>query len=250
MRRLCDFTSARVDLPLAGGSLAVAPLLNLRLAHARAKDAVHLPLDVHSLSRDLLERNWPCVYLRTQAKNRNEYLRRPDLGRRLSKVSQAALPPLAGKAAYAFVVADGLSALAVHRHALSTLNAAFRKLDWTPDSAHPIFLVEQARVAIGDAIGEAIGADLAVVLLGERPGLSSPDSLGIYLTWSPRIGRSDAERNCISNIHANGLSYELAAHKFAFLAREAQSRKLTGVALKENAGELLSMDSGERSISE
>ena len=250
MRNLREFTSARVDLRLAGESLATEPLLELRLAHARARDAVHLPLDALALAQEFAERGWPCVHLNSRAKSRDEYLRRPDYGRQLSEQSRAILSSLPSGPHYAFIVADGLSALAIHRHGAPLLAAVFRGLEWKPDVDHPIFVVQQGRVAIGDAIGEAIGAELSIVLIGERPGLSSPDSMGIYITWAPRMGRTEAERNCISNIHANGLSYELAAHKLLFLIREAQRRKLTGVALKETAGQLLSMDNGQRSISE
>jgi ethanolamine ammonia-lyase small subunit len=239
-----------VDLPTAGDSIATAPLLELRLAHARARDAVHLPLDAHSLSLEFHRRGWPSLLLQSQAMTRDEYLRRPDLGRVLSTESKQALSSFARSCPFAFIVADGLSALAIDRHAALLLAAVFTRLGWNPDSTRPVFIAQQARVATGDAIGETIGAELAIVLIGERPGLSSPDSLGIYITWEPRIGRTDAERNCISNIHANGLSYEMAAHKLAFLVAETQRRKLTGVALKESAGELLSMNHGQRSIPE
>jgi ethanolamine ammonia-lyase small subunit len=250
MRTLRDYTCARVDLPTAGDSLATSPLLDLRLAHARARDAVHLPLDVHSLSQSFSARAWSCLLLQTAVNSRDEYLRRPDLGRQLSENASAILSLLPTPSQFAFVVADGLSALAVHRHATALLEIVFPQLSHQPDQHHPIFIVQQGRVAIGDAIGQQICADLSVVLIGERPGLSSPDSLGVYLTWAPRAGRSDAERNCISNIHANGLSYELAAHKLIFLIREAQRLKLSGISLKETAGQLLSMNNGQRSISE
>ncbi|HEX4748011.1 MAG TPA: ethanolamine ammonia-lyase subunit EutC [Bryobacteraceae bacterium] len=249
MRTLRDFTSARVDLPTAGNSIATAPLLELRLAHARARDAVHLPLDASSLSLDFRQRGWPSLVLQSQAKTRDAYLRRPDRGRVLSAESREALSRFAQSRPFAFIAADGLSALAVDRHAAPLLAAVFTRLDYNPDAAHPVFIAQQARVAIGDVIGECIGAELAIVLIGERPGLSSPDSLGIYITWAPRTGRTEAERNCLSNVHANGLSYEMAAHKLAFLVTEAKRRKLTGVALKESAGELLSMNNGQRSLS-
>lgn len=250
LRPLRDFTLARVDLATAGDSLATAPLLDLRLAHARARDAVHSPLDVHSLSQNFSEHGWPSLVLETRAKNREEYLRCPDLGRQLNENASSAFDLIAAPCPYALVVADGLSALAVHRHAAPLLGALFERLNHQPDEAHPLFMVQQGRVAIGDAIGQLIRAELSIVLIGERPGLSSPDSLGVYLTWAPQMGRTDAERNCISNIHANGLSYELAAHKLCFLISEAQRLKLTGVALKETAGQLLSIKSGQRSLSE
>ncbi|MBV8895275.1 MAG: ethanolamine ammonia-lyase subunit EutC [Acidobacteriaceae bacterium] len=246
LTRLRDFTSARVDLPVAGESLATAPLLDLRLAHARARDAVHLPLDTLSLSQNFAEQGWPSRVLQSRANNREDYLRRPDLGRQLNENASAALDLLAAACRYAFVIVDGLSALAVHRHAAPLLDALFQRLSYRPDEAHPLFIVQQGRVAIGDAIGQLVRAELSVVLVGERPGLSSPDSLGVYLTWAPHMGRTDAERNCVSNIHANGLSYEMAAQKLTYLMREAQRRKLTGVALKEASGQLLSSPAAER----
>jgi ethanolamine ammonia-lyase small subunit len=205
-----------------------------------------LPLDAHSLSQNFAERGWPWLLLQAGVSNRDEYLRRPDLGRQLSENASKALSVLPAACRYAIVVADGLSALAVHRHGAALLDAVFSRFDYQPDQDHPVFIVQQGRVAIGDAIGEQIRADLSIVLIGERPGLSSPDSLGVYLTWAPQMGRTDAERNCISNIHANGLSYELAAHKLLFLIREAQRLKLTGVALKETADRLISSQAAKR----
>jgi ethanolamine ammonia-lyase small subunit len=166
-------------------------------------------------------------------------LRRPDLGRVLSQDSRQFAAKFKGKCDVAFILADGLSARAVERHAASLLEAVFASGVNTPDDARPLWIVERGRVAIGDAIGELIGAAIAVMLIGERPGLSSPDSLGIYLTWAPRSGRTDAERNCISNIHAHGLSYASAAHRLGFLLQEARSRKLSGVQLKNTAPLLL-----------
>ena len=139
-----------------------------------------------------------------------------------------------------FVIVDGLSALAVHRHAVPLLDVVLPKLDW---HIAPVVIAGQGRVAIGDEIGEMLGASLAIVLIGERPGLSSPDSLGVYLTWQPKPGKVEAERNCISNIRTEGLSYELAAHKLLFLMTEARRRKLSGIDLKENAGPLLTKGS-------
>jgi ethanolamine ammonia-lyase small subunit len=232
MRSLRDFTPARVDLGRTGHSLLTSELLDFQLAHAKARDAVHLPLDVNSLVIELKQKNIPCVGLASEANDRSIYLHRPDLGRRLNAASRARLAPLKSNYDAAFVIADGLSALAVHRHALPLLEVVLAQLDWV---IAPVTIVVQGRVAIGDEIGELLGAKLAVVLIGERPGLSSPDSLGIYLTWQPRPGRTDAERNCISNIRAEGLSYELAAHKLLFLMNESRRLKLSGVQLKERA---------------
>ncbi|MBV9764264.1 MAG: ethanolamine ammonia-lyase subunit EutC [Acidobacteriaceae bacterium] len=235
MISLGQYTCARVSLGLAGDSLPTRPLLDYRLAHARARDAVHFPLDAFSLSQELKQRNWSFLATRSAAKNRDEYLRHPDKGRTLDAASATQLAALSGAPPFVFVIADGLSAIAIQRHAIPLLDQAFAALKFIPNDRNPIILVEQGRVAIGDHIGELLRAELSVVLIGERPGLSAPDSLGVYLTWNPKRGRTDAERNCISNIHAQGLSYDLAARKLAFLINEARRRKLTGIGLKETA---------------
>jgi len=173
----------------------------------------------------------PHLLLQSAAPDRATYLRRPDLGRRLSDASRAALTP--GDYDAALVIADGLSAPAVHHHAVPTLQAVAALLaagDW---KLAPLTVVLEGRVAIGDEIGERLRARMVAVLIGERPGLTSPDSLGIYLTWDPRPGRTDAERNCISNVRTEGIGYALAARKLHFLMTEARTRKLSGVALKE-----------------
>jgi len=232
MIRLRDYTSARVELGRAGSSLPTRALLEFQLAHAKARDAVHLPLAVNSLVLELKQKGIDSVSLSSAARNRDEYLKRPDLGRRLSDDSRARLAGLHSEYDAAFVIADGLSALAVHRHAVPLLDLLLRDLDWR---SAPVAVVEQGRIAIGDQIGELLVASMVVVLIGERPGLSSPDSLGAYLTWQPRPGRTDAERNCVSNIRAEGVSYQLASHKLRFLMNESRRLKLSGVRLKENA---------------
>jgi len=232
IKSLRDYTPARVDLGRAGHSLPTRELLDFQLAHAQARDAVHLPLDVTSLA---IELNIPSITLASAARDRTTYLRRPDLGRQLNPDSQERLAKLKSNYDAVFVIADGLSALAVHRHATPLLEAILPNLDW---NIAPVTIVQQGRVAIGDEIGEILGAKLSVVLIGERPGLSSPDSLGIYLTWNPRPGRTDAERNCISNVRTEGLSYTLAAHKLLFLMNESRRLKLSGVPLKESARSL------------
>jgi ethanolamine ammonia-lyase small subunit len=215
-------------LGITGDSLPTQPLLEFRLAHARARDAVHVPLDTPSL---LLEMG-NARLLHSNVKDRDEYLRRPDKGRRLNSES-VEIVKRSESCSVAVVVADGLSALAVHRHAAALLEKL--SLD-----AYPVWIVQQGRVAIGDHIGSLLSAELSIVLIGERPGLSTPDSLGVYLTWNPGLARTDAERNCISNIHEQGLSYEVAAHKLLFLMGEIRRRKLSGVPLKETAAQLLS----------
>ena len=236
MRSLRDYTPARVDLGRTGHSLPTAELLNFQFAHARARDAVHLPLDTNSLPVELRQKGLASIVVASAAPDRATYLRRPDLGRRLNASSREKLAGVKPGYDAVFVIADGLSALAVHRHAVPLLDVVLPKLDW---HIAPVVIACQGRVAIGDEIGEMLGASLAIVLIGERPGLSSPDSLGVYLTWQPKPGKIEAERNCISNIRTEGLSYELAAHKLLFLMTEARRRKLSGVDLKENAGPLL-----------
>ena len=231
-KSLRDYTPARVDLGCTGHSLPTRELLDFQLAHARARDAVHLPLDVNSLAIELKQRQLPFLTLATAAPDRATYLHRPDLGRQLNEDSRRRVAAHSSQYDAAFAIADGLSALAVHRHAVPLLDVVLPNLDWR---IAPIAIVEQARVAIGDEIGELLGAKLVVAIIGERPGLSAPDSLGVYLTWQPRPGRTDAERNCISNIRAEGLSYELAAHKLLFLMNESRRLKLSGVKLKEGA---------------
>lgn len=228
MKRLANYTNARVSLGLAGDSLPTEPLLDYRLAHARARDAVHFPLDTRSLLQEIA-----AILVHSAASDRDEYLRRPDKGRRLNEASACEVAAHKTPSSVAIIIADGLSALAIHRHAVPLLAQIQPHFE-----ASSLWLVEQGRVAIGDHIGELLEADMSIVLIGERPGLSSPDSLGIYLTWQPRIGRTDAERNCISNIHGQGLSYEFATHKLLFLANESRRRRLSGVALKEDAAEL------------
>jgi ethanolamine ammonia-lyase small subunit len=233
MVRLRDYTPARVELGRAGVSVPTRALLEFQLAHAQARDAVHLPLAVSSLAVELKQKGIESISLSSAVRNRDEYLKRPDLGRRLSQNSRERLAALRAGYDAAFVIADGLSAVAVHRHAVPLLELLLRDLDWR---IAPVAIVEQGRVAIGDEIGESLGARMVVVLIGERPGLSSPDSLGAYLTWQPRPGRTDAERNCISNVRAEGLSYAAAAHKLLFLMNESRRLKLSGVRLKEDSG--------------
>jgi ethanolamine ammonia-lyase small subunit len=218
------FTPARVALGRTGHSLPTRELLRFQLDHAKARDAVYEELDPSSIPYD-------HVVLHSAAPDRATYLRRPDLGRRLSEASRAILSP--GDYDAAIVIADGLSAKAVHRHAAGLLAELLPRIaDW---KLAPISVVLQGRVAVGDEVGEALGAKIVAVLIGERPGLSSPDSLGVYLTWGPRVGRTDAERNCISNVRTEGLSYATAAATMEFLMRESRARRLSGVALKEDA---------------
>lgn len=228
-------TAARIALGRAGGSIPTRALLDFQLAHARARDAVQRDLDVEALVRQLDDLHGDVLQLDTAATDRPAFIQFPERGRTLSAQSSAMLDALTREHAFdaVFVLADGLSAAAVERHAPALLHAVLRKLDgWR---IAPLCIVRQGRVAIGDEIGAALDAALSIVLIGERPGLSSPDSLGAYLTWAPQPGRSNAQRNCISNIRPEGLAYELAAHKLGYLMHEARRRKLSGVDLKEDA---------------
>jgi len=222
-RDLRRFTDARVGLGRAGTAQPTAAHLDFQEAHARARDAVWSALDVPALEAAI---GAPLLRARSAAADRRDYLLRPDRGRRLAEGT--VLPSAPG--CVALVVADGLCATAVQRHAPGVLD---RLLPALPLPAGPVVVAEQARVALGDAIGEAMGAAAVVVLIGERPGLSATDSLGIYITWAPRRGRTDAERNCVSNIRPGGLSYAEAAAKAAWLLRAAQGLGATGVALKD-----------------
>jgi ethanolamine ammonia-lyase small subunit len=236
--QLRQVSGARIALGRAGGSLPTAPLLAFQLAHARARDAVHLPFDSQAVERRLQEMDYAVLRVRSEAASRPVYLRRPDLGRRLDAPSREALAGWAEGGGFdaAFVIADGLSPLAVHRHAAAVLDLAAQALAREGWRLAPVVIAEQARVALGDEIGERLGADLVAILIGERPGLSAADSLGIYLTYAPRPGRTDAERNCISNVHPEGLGYPEAAASLVRLMVRARQCRLTGVALKEEAG--------------
>ena len=229
------FTPARIGLGRSGVSQPTGALLEFSLAHAQARDAVHTALDTASLAGELALAGFEPLHFHSQAADRSHYLRRPDLGRRLNSLSQerlrAASRGASAPADLVFVLADGLSALAITRHALPVLIAAREQLQgW---SIGPVVVAEQSRVALGDEVGELLGARAVDLLVGERPGLSAPDSLGIYLTWSPKVGRTDAERNCISNIRPEGLSYEQAAHTLAGLLQGARRLGSTGVGLKD-----------------
>lgn len=236
LRRL---TPARIALGRTGTSLPTSAQLDFQFAHAQARDAVHLPFDHAGLSAQLGEHGRESLLLHSAAADRNSYLQRPDLGRKLSDESAQALRDYAtahpGGVDLAIVVADGLSALAVHRHTLPFLNRLEEQMSADGWSMAPVVLVEQGRVAVGDEIGQLLGAKMLVMLIGERPGLSSPDSLGLYFTYNPKVGLTDAYRNCISNVRLEGLSYGMAAHRLLYLMREACRRQLSGVNLKDEA---------------
>ncbi len=236
LRRL---TPARIALGRTGTSMPTSAQLDFQYAHAQARDAVHLPFDHPGLSSQLAERGRESLLLHSAATDRNSYLQRPDLGRKLSDESAQTLRDYAqahpGGVDLAVVVADGLSALAVHRHTLPFLARMEEQTAAEGWSLSPVILVEQGRVAVADEIGELLGAKMVVILIGERPGLSSPDSLGLYFTYNPKVGLTDAYRNCISNVRLEGLSYGMAAHRLLYLMREACRRQLSGVSLKDEA---------------
>jgi ethanolamine ammonia-lyase small subunit len=233
------FTAARIALGRAGASLPTRAQLEFQLAHARARDAVHTPLDTAALETDLGAAGLETLTVDSAALDRHQYLQRPDLGRKLSNASRVR----AGEFAVAlqadvpdivFVIADGLSALAIQRNAVAFTTTMLPLLsadNWYPA---PVVIVRQGRVAIGDEIGALFKTRAVVMLIGERPGLSSPDSMGIYLTWAPHAGvTTDAGRNCISNVRDGGLSHAEAAHRLKYLLNEARARQLSGVALKD-----------------
>ncbi|MFI8608272.1 ethanolamine ammonia-lyase subunit EutC [Pseudomonas sp. NPDC077649] len=227
-------TSARIALGRVGCSLPTAEVLRFGLAHAQARDAVHRPLDFAELKQQLHGAGFRTLKVRSNAEDRQSYLLRPDHGRHLHDDCRVQLQHELPAPELAIVLADGLSAIAVQRHALPLL-LAFRERFATDWANTPVVLAEQGRVAIGDGIGEALRARLVIVMIGERPGLSSPDSLGLYLTHAPRIGCPDSARNCISNVRPEGLPYALAAHKLDYLTRQALRLRLSGVQLKDDS---------------
>lgn len=236
---LRSLTPARIALGRAGTSLPTSAQLDFQFAHAQARDAVHVPLDVPALAAALADQGLQVLTTHSAASDRLVYLQRPDLGRRLDASSAARLDTLASTSGEGFdlalVIADGLSSLAVQRHAepmVARICAMAREEGW---HMAPIIVVEQGRVAVADDVAQRLGARMVVNLIGERPGLSSPDSLGLYFTFAPRAGLTDAARNCISNVRPQGLSYATAAHKLAYLMREACKRQLSGVSLKDEA---------------
>jgi ethanolamine ammonia-lyase small subunit len=235
---LSRFTAARIALGRAGGSVRTQTLLDFRLAHARAKDAVELAFDADALATELAEAGLESARLETQAQDRRSYLQRPDFGRLLKAESRSALVAqraTLGNRDLCIVVSDGLSALAAARQAAPLLRELVPLLTKAGITLHPIFIAPYARVKLADEVGEALGARQSLMLLGERPGLSSPDSLGAYVTFGPRAACTDADRNCVSNVRDEGLPCAEAAVVIAELLVESGSRKLSGVGLKLSA---------------
>jgi ethanolamine ammonia-lyase small subunit len=234
-RDLTSLTDARIALGRVGASMPTEEVLRLSYAHAKARDAVHAGLDIPALTTSLEQLQLQTIKVRSAATDRMTYLRRPDYGRKVSPhdIERLIAEPCAG-VTISIVIADGLSATAVQANTVPFLSALLPLLRNTGANIAPAVIVHNGRVAIGDEIGHRLGADIVLVLIGERPGLSAADSLGLYITYAPRIGRSDAERNCISNIRTGGLAPSLAAKKAFWLISEALSRKLTGVELKDD----------------
>jgi ethanolamine ammonia-lyase small subunit len=237
LRDLRDLTPARVGLGRAGASLPTQALLAFTLDHARARDAVHAAFDVAAITQGLGDLGLEALNVASRAGDRKDYLRRPDLGRRLDPVSHDRLASHSGGSGQlTIVIGDGLSPSAVNAHAIELVRSLVPRLAADGIAIGHAVVASGVRVALGDEIGAILGARMIVMLIGERPGLSAPDSLGAYLTFGPRAGLTDAERNCVSNIHGAGLGYDEAAFRIAWLVREGLAREITGVALKDESG--------------
>jgi ethanolamine ammonia-lyase small subunit len=237
LERLRELTPARVALGVAGASLPTKALLEFTLDHARARDAVHAAFDAEGLLQGLADLGLDAIRVSSQAPGRQDYLARPDLGRKLDADSQARLADRGGgTSSLAIVIGDGLSPVAVNAHAMALLRKLLPLLAADGIVIGPAVVATGARVALGDEIGDVLGARMTVMLIGERPGLSAADSLGVYLTFAPAVGTTDEKRNCVSNIHGAGLSYDDAAAKIGWLIREGLARELTGVGLKDESG--------------
>jgi len=235
------FTQARIALGRAGHAVPTQALLDFQLAHAQARDAVQFPWNIDAFAEQLRDLGEETLILQTPVSSRSEYLRRPDFGRVLTEVSRIRLRNLkASRVDVALIVSNGLSSTAVERRGIALLQTILEGLRVRQFSIAPISLVANGRVALLDDIGSVLDAQVAVIVIGERPGLSAADSLGIYLSYAPKKGNTDAERNCISNIHPpEGLSYESATRKLLYLIEESIRRGLSGVALKDEMDGLL-----------
>ncbi len=233
---LCRYTSARIALGRRGGSQPTAAVLDFRLAHARARDAVQAPFDPAPIEAEFSRQGIPALRLTTRASNRADYLARPPAGRALAVDSRRRLEKLAaecGRRDLVLIVSDGLSALAAERHAVAAAVPLIGLLKADGWSFFPVCVAPLARVKLQDEVGEILGARHALIFLGERPGLGSPDSLGAYFTYRPRSRCTDADRNCVSNIREGGLRPAEAAVRMAALLQESARRRLSGVALKD-----------------
>ena len=233
---LKEFTAARIAIGRAGTSIPIKEALEFKLAHAHARDAVYSILDTEGILNNLTQFNLPGLLLHSKADSRAQYLQRPDLGRKLNEASVAQLKTNSGNYDVVIVIVDGLSATAVNENTSGLLKYLIPLLQDAKLKIAPLCLVEQGRVALGDELAYLLNARLAIILIGERPGLSSADSIGAYLTYNPKPGLTDESRNCISNIRPRGLMYKAAAGKIFYLVQEAFRLKLSGVGLKDNQG--------------
>lgn len=248
---LKSLTAARIALGRSGASQPTSAMLSFQLDHSRARDAIHSSMDATGLQDDLQKIGLHCLKLSSEAGHRSLYLKRPDLGRKLNYASKQSLkdhlelekaPTDSGfRFDIVFVIADGLSARAVQDHSVSFISAFQNLLQNEKKDLRigPVCIVEQGRVAIGDPVGEILNSALVAVLIGERPGLSSPDSMGLYMTYAPRSGTTDERRNCISNIRPEGLQIQDAVRRFFYLATQSMNRALSGVFLKDDSGPAL-----------
>jgi len=230
---LKQYTSARIALGRAGGSIPTKSLLEFRLAHAKARDAVSKELNIAGLQSELASLSIPVLSLQSHVANKQVYLLSPHLGRRLNDSSKEFLNSQSTHYDICLVAADGLSAAAIELHLKPLLKKLLPQLKDTSYSISPICLVKYGRVAVGDDVADSFTSTMVIVFVGERPGLTTPNSLGIYLTYLPRLGITDERRNCISNVHDGGLDYEIAADKLMYLIKEAFRRKISGVELKD-----------------
>ncbi len=230
---LRKYTDARIALGRTGASIPTEKHLEFQLAHARARDSVNSRIDFSEIKLELNRMNLSYIELETKAKDKSLYLKRPDLGKELSIEANQSLSEKKEKSKLVIILGDGLSAKAIQKQSIPFLKEFLPSLD-SSISVFPIVLVEGARVAVSDEIGQVIGAEIAMILIGERPGLSSPDSMGLYLTYNPKKERQDSDRNCISNIREEGLNHRAAAEKANYLLTGALSKKISGVMLKDD----------------
>ena len=236
LNSLKEFTAARIGIGRSGTSIPTKQSLAFKLAHAHARDAVYSRLDIDALSADIKQFDLPVILLHSKAGNRAEYLQRPDLGRKLKKSSANQLKEYAGDYDVSIILADGLSAAAINENVIGLLDHLIPLFTAAKLKLAPICFVEQGRVAVSDKIAHLLNAELSIILIGERPGLSSADSIGAYMTYEPKPGLTDESRNCISNIRPQGLAFKPAAEKLFYLVQEAFRMKLSGVGLKDNQG--------------
>lgn len=233
---LKEFTAARIGIGRSGTSIPTKQSLAFKLAHAHARDAVYSRLDIDALSADIKQFDLPVILLHSKAGNRAEYLQRPDLGRKLKKSSANQLKEYTGDYDVSIIIADGLSAAAINENVIGLLDHLIPLFTAAKLKLAPVCFVEQGRVAVSDKIAHLLNAKLSIILIGERPGLSSADSIGAYMTYEPKPGLTDESRNCISNIRPQGLAFKPAAEKLFYLVQEAFRLKLSGVGLKDNQG--------------